>query len=380
MTNFDIIKQLSDDTDIKEILDRALNNGTFDKNDNINDGIDPLDLDDGKKLLECNDLNLLGAAADTLRKRSAGDLVTFVIDRNINYTNICTSKCKFCAFYREPDAKDAYVLSIEKILEKVDEAVRLGATQILIQGGLNPDIPIEYYEKMLKEVKKKFHVQMHAFSPPEIVHISKLYGAGIKETISRLHEAGLDSIPGGGAEILDDRVRDSVSPEKIGWKKWQEVMLAAHSLGMPTTATMVFGHEETTEERIKHIIRVRDMQKHYHGFTAFIPWTFQSENTELPGTSTGIDYLKMVAVSRILLDGHIKNIQASWVTQGIEVAQIALDFGANDLGGTMIEENVVRAAGVPFHSKSIDEFIHAARKLGRPVAKRDTLYNIIERF
>ena len=380
MTNFDIIKQLSYDTDIKDILGRALNNGTHDKNDNMNDSIDPLDEDDGKKLLECNDLNLLGAAADTLRKRSAGDLVTFVIDRNINYTNICTSKCKFCAFYREPDAKDAYVLSIKKILEKVDEAVRLGATQILIQGGLNPDIPIEYYEKMLTEVKKKFNVQMHAFSPPEIVLISKLYGAGIKETISRLHEAGLDSIPGGGAEILVDRVRDSVSPEKIGWKKWQEVMLAAHSLGIPTTATMVFGHEETTEERIKHIIRVRDMQKHYHGFTAFIPWTFQSENTGLPGTSTGIDYLKMVAVSRILLDGQIKNIQASWVTQGIEVAQIALVYGANDLGGTMIEENVVRAAGVPFHSKSINEFIHVAGKLGRPVAKRDTLYNIIERF
>jgi len=212
------------------------------------------------------------------------------------------------------------------------------------------------------------------------VHISKLYGAGLKETISRLHDAGLDSIPGGGAEILDDRVRDSVSPEKIGWKKWQEVMLAAHSLGIPTTATMVFGHAETLEERIKHIIRVREMQQKYHGFTAFIPWTFQSENTRLNGTSTGIDYLKIVAVSRILLNGYIRNIQASWVTQGIEVAQLALNYGANDLGGTMIEENVVRSAGVPFHSKSMGEFIHAARKLGRPVAKRDTLYNIIEKY
>lgn len=367
MTNFDILKKFSDETDISGILDRALNN-------------ELLDINDGKRLLESNDINLIGAAADALRKSSAGDLVTFVIDRNINYTNICTSKCKFCAFYREPDAKDAYILSIEEILEKIDEAVRLGATQILIQGGLNPDIPIEYYEKMLKEVKKKFNVQMHAFSPPEIVHISKLYGAGLKETISRLHDAGLDSIPGGGAEILDDRVRDSVSPEKIGWKKWQEVMLAAHSLGIPTTATMVFGHAETLEERIKHIIRVREMQQKYHGFTAFIPWTFQSENTRLNGTSTGIDYLKIVAVSRILLDGFIRNIQASWVTQGIEVAQLALNYGANDLGGTMIEENVVRAAGVPFHSKSMGEFIHAARKLGRPVAKRDTLYNIIEKY
>jgi cyclic dehypoxanthinyl futalosine synthase len=233
---------------------------------------------------------------------------------------------------------------------------------------------------MLSEVKKRFNVQMHAFSPPEIVHISKLYGASLKETISRLHEAGLDSIPGGGAEILDDRVRGSISPEKIGWKKWEEVMLAAHSLGIPTTATMVFGHEETLEERVKHIIRVRDMQEKFHGFTAFIPWSFQSENTLLHGNSTGIDYLKMVALSRILLNGHIRNIQASWVTQGIDVAQMALFYGANDLGGTMIEENVVRAAGVPFHSKSADEFIHIAKMIGRTVAKRDTLYNILERY
>jgi cyclic dehypoxanthinyl futalosine synthase len=367
MTNFDIIKKFGDDPEINEILSRALDN-------------ESLDINDGLKILKSNNLNLLGEACDSLRKRSAGDLVTFIIDRNINYTNVCTSKCKFCAFYREADAKDAYVLSIEDIINKVDEAVKLGATQILIQGGLNPDIAIEYYEEMLNEVKKKFNVQMHAFSPPEIVHISKLYGAGIKETISRLHDAGLDSIPGGGAEILDDRVRGSISPEKIGWKKWQKVMLAAHSLGIPTTATMVFGHEETPEERIKHIIRVRNMQEKYHGFTAFIPWTFQPGNTLLHGNSTGIDYLKMVALSRIFLYGYIRNIQASWVTQGIDVAQMALYFGANDLGGTMIEENVVRAAGVPFHSKSVDEFIHITKRIGRPVAKRDTLYNILERY
>jgi cyclic dehypoxanthinyl futalosine synthase len=367
MINFDMIKKFGDDPEINEILSRALCN-------------ELLDIEDGIKILKSNNLNLLGAAADALRKRSAGELVTFVIDRNINYTNVCTSKCKFCAFYREADAKDAYVLSIDEILTKVDEAVKVGATQILIQGGLNPDISIEYYEKMLSEVKKRFKVQMHAFSPPEIVHISKLYGASLKETISRLHEAGLDSIPGGGAEILDDRVRSSISPEKIGWKKWGEVMLAAHSLGIPTTATMVFGHEETLEERVKHIIRVREMQEKYHGFTAFIPWSFQSENTLLQGNSTGIDYLKMVALSRLLLNSHIRNIQASWVTQGIDVAQMALYFGANDLGGTMIEENVVRAAGVPFQSKSSDEFIHITKKIGRPVAKRDTLYNILESY
>jgi cyclic dehypoxanthinyl futalosine synthase len=368
MTNFELIKKFSGDDPVLEILTRALNG-------------EPLDLEDGVSLLICSNLNLVGAAADVLREKSAGELVTFVVDRNINYTNICTSKCKFCAFFREPEASDAYVLTIDEILSKIDEAVRLGATQILIQGGLNPSIPIEFYEDMLRMAKEKFNVQMHAFSPPEIVHISKAYGASIKETISRLHEAGLDSIPGGGAEILDDRVRNSVSPEKIGWEKWAEVMLEAHSLGIPTTATMVFGHAETFEERIKHILRIREMQEKHHGFTAFIPWSFQSENTQLKGAgTTGVDYLKMVAVSRIMLNGSIRNIQASWVTQGLSVAQVSLNYGANDLGGTMIEENVVRAAGVPFHSKSIEEFVHVAKKLGRTVAKRDTLYNILETY
>lgn len=367
MTNFDIIREFAD-SDISEILTRALKTTPGVK--------------EGSELLESSALNLLGAAADELRKKSVGELVTFVADRNINYTNVCSSKCKFCAFYREADAEDAYVLTAEEIIVKVDEAVRMGATQILLQGGLNPELDVEYYEEMLRQVKKRFRVQMHAFSPPEIVHISKLYGAGIKETISRLREAGLDSIPGGGAEILDDRVRSTVSPNKIGWKQWREVMLSAHSLGVPTTATMVFGHSETLEERIKHIVRIREMQEKYSGFTAFIPWSFQPENTLLSGASlsTGIDYLKMVAVSRILLNGYIKNIQASWVTQGIKVAQVALNYGANDLGGTMIEENVVRAAGVPFRSRSIDEFVHIAKKMGRPVAKRDTLYNVLERY
>ncbi len=367
MTDFDKIKKFADDDGVLEILSRSLNN-------------EPMEMKDGVKLLKSTSFNLIGAVADELRKKTVGELVTFVVDRNINYTNVCSSKCKFCAFYRESDAKDAYVLNIEEILSKVDEAVRLGATQILLQGGLNPSLSIEYYEEMLRKVKSRFNVQMHAFSPPEIVHISKLYGVGIRETISRLHDAGLDSIPGGGAEILDDRVRGFVSPSKIGWEKWRDVMLAAHSLRIPTTATMVFGHAETLEERIRHIIRIREMQEMYGGFTAFIPWSFQAENTQLSGSSTGIDDLKMGAVSRILLNRYINNIQASWVTQGLPMAQVALNYGANDLGGTMIEENVVRAAGVPFHSRSIEEFVHVAKKLGRPVAKRDTLYNILERY
>ncbi len=366
MMNFDVIKSLHD-SEISEILERALSN-------------EVLGIKEGVMLIESHDLILLGAAADTLRERSTGNLVTFVVDRNINYTNVCSSKCKFCAFYRDADSKEAYVLPIEEIIKKVEQAVKLGATQILLQGGLNPDISIEYYEDMLREVKRRFNVHMHAFSPPEIVHISKLYGAGIKETLARLRDAGLDSIPGGGAEILDDDVRRKISPYKIRWKQWQEVMLTAHSLGIPTTATMVFGHVETSKEIIKHIIRIRNMQKKYHGFTAFIPWSFQEGNTKLRGKATGVDYLKIIAISRILLHGFIKNIQASWVTQGLPMAQVALNYGANDLGGTMIEENVVSATGMNVKSKSVEELVHAVKKIGRPVAKRDTLYNILKRY
>ncbi|MBI5252977.1 MAG: dehypoxanthine futalosine cyclase [Euryarchaeota archaeon] len=367
---------------------------------------EPLSLRDGIKLFESS-VQLTGLVADRLRRRSAGDVVTFVIDRNINYTNVCISGCKFCAFYRSPASKDAYVLTQEELLEKVAEAVKLGATQVLLQGGHHPELPFEYYENMLRSMKEKFpRVQRHAFSPSEIAHIAKISGSGIKETLKRLIEAGLQSIPGGGAEILDDKIRKKISPGKIDWKGWKKVMVTAHSLGIPTTATMVYGLTEGYKERVRHLLRIRKIQEKTHGFTAFIPWSFQPGNTALAreykiSDSSGIEYLKVVAASRILLSGAIRNIQASWVTQGANVAQVALSYGANDFGGTMIEENVVRAALVKAHAGTSttkpsaggllssgadsqylppDEIVRLIKNAGRSAAQRDTLYRILKRY
>lgn len=345
---------------------------------------DDLTANDALAIYEEIDLHAIGVSADNLRRHTSGDLVTFVVDRNINYTNICLAKCRFCAFYRDYDSDEAYVLTTKELVGKVAEAVGFGATQILLQGGLHPDLPFEFYEEMLATLKDRFPaVQLHAFSPPEIVQIARVNRSLFRETLSRLHDAGLDSMPGGGAEILDDRVRGEISPEKISWKTWERVMVTAHSLDIPTTATMVFGHMETLKERIRHLFRIRDIQERTGGFTAFIPWTFQEKNTELEGRfkpTGGVEYLRTVAISRLILNNYIPNIQASWVTQGRKVAQIALLFGANDFGGTMLEENIVRAAGVVFHRITLDEIRHLTDRLGRPVAKRDTLYNILEEY
>ncbi len=349
---------------------------------------EPLTQDDGKALFETSDLLTLGMAADRLRKNACGDTVTFVIDRNVNYTNICTSGCKFCAFYRKKNAADAYVLSVDAIMEKIKEAVGLNATQILMQGGLNPDLPLEYYEEILKKTRERFpDVQRHFFSPSEIHFMAEISGNTLNEVLARLKDAGLSSIPGGGAEILDDRVRKKVSPNKIGWKDWKNVMVTAHDMGIPTTATMVYGLQETIEERVKHIMRIREIQDETHGFTAFIPWSFQPENTRLakelcePDTNSGgVDYLKMVAASRILLDGAIDNVQVSWVTQGLKVAQVALNYGANDFGGTMIEENVVKAAGAKIQYLPPEKIVRIIKDAGRPAARRDTQYGIIEEY
>ncbi len=360
------------DKELMAILDKAL-------------GSEPLSLRDGIKLFESN-VQLTGLAADSLRKRSAGDVITFVIDRNINYTNVCISGCKFCAFFRSTGASDAYVLTTQELLKKVAEAVKLGATQVLLQGGHHPELPFEYYENMLRSMREKFpRVQRHAFSPSEIAHIAKISGSSIKETLKRLIEAGLQSIPGGGAEILDDKIRKKVSPKKIDWKGWKKVMVAAHKLGLPTTATMVYGLTEGYKERVRHLLRIREIQEQTHGFTAFIPWSFQPRNTALAreykiSDSGGIDYLKVVALSRILLSGAIRNIQASWVTQGANVAQVALSYGANDFGGTMIEENVVRAAGADSQYLPPDEIVRLIKDAGRQPAQRDTLYRILKRY
>ncbi len=293
------------------------------------------------------DLNLLGQLADEIRQRLHPEpIVTYVIDRNINYTNICISGCKFCAFYRAPGDSSGYVLSREDLAKKIEETQALGGTQILLQGGLHPDLPLSFYEEMLSFIKDNFGIHCHAFSPPEIVHIAHISGLSVKGVLERLIKAGLDSIPGGGAEILVDRVRRQISPRKASTDEWLDVMETAHGLGLKTTATMMFGHIERLDERIEHLLRLRDLQDRTGGFTAFIAWPFQPQNTALKvRPSTGHDYLRLLAISRIVLD-NFPNIQASWVTQGPKVAQIALFFGANDFGSLMIEENVVAATGV----------------------------------
>jgi cyclic dehypoxanthinyl futalosine synthase len=323
----------------------------------------------------------LGRMADeargTLHPEGMG---TFVVDRNINYTNICINRCRFCAFYRDADHPEGYVLGRRELFRKIDETLSLGGTQILIQGGLNPELDMDYYLDLLRSIKERFDINVHGFSPPEITYIADKSNLTVRETLALLREAGLDSIPGGGAEILSDRVREMMSPKKLSSSGWLKVMREAHTLGMRTTATMMFGGKEKPEDIIEHLERVRALQDITGGFTAFIPWSFQPGNTEFRGMvpATAVDYLRVLALSRVYLD-NIQNIQASWVTQGLKMAQIALRFGANDMGSTMIEENVVKAAGVS-HKVSMDEMVTAIKGAGFVAAQRDTYYNLIKRF
>lgn len=329
------------------------------------------------------DLLEIGERADNIRKTFHPEgIVTFIVDRNINYTNICINKCRFCAFYREPESPDAYRLSKDEIFRKIEETISLGGTQILLQGGINPELGIDYYVDLLKSIKERFPVNIHGFSPPEIAYLSERHKLTIRETLLILKDSGLDSIPGGGAEILSDRVREVLSPRKIRSSEWLKVMEEAHRIGMRTTATMMFGSIEEPEDIIEHLDAIRRLQDRTGGFTAFIPWSFQPGNTKLIQGSrfkvqlaTAVDYLKVLSISRIYLD-NIKNIQASWVTQGLKLAQVALRFGANDFGSTMIEENVVRAAGVSY-SVTKEDMIEAIRKAGFRPAQRDTYYNIL---
>lgn len=345
------------------------------------DGTERIERAAALELLTNSDLLALGKRADAIRRQLHPDnIVTFVVDRNVNYTNICESKCSFCAFYRSKDAVDAYVLDPELIYEKIAELVAQGGTQLLMQGGLNPDLKIDFFEMLFSEIKNRFpDVQNHSLSPAEVTCIAANSDLTLDETLARLKDAGLDSIPGGGAEILVDEVRSRISPKKIGWKQWGEVMLKAAGLGMPTTATMMFGSSEKAEDIVEHLFRVREMQDQGGSFTAFIPWSYQPGNTELGGdTASGIDYLKVLALSRIVLD-NINNIQASWVTQGAKMASVALFFGANDLGGTMLEENVVAAAGCSF-CMSQQEMINLIHGAGFRAAQRSTTYSIIREY
>ena len=332
-------------------------------------------------LLTDGGLLAVGRQADAIRReKHAHNRVTFVIDRNVNYTNVCTTKCRFCAFYREAGHPDAYVLGYHDILAKVRELVDHGGTQLLMQGGLHPELKIDWFEDLFRLIRQHFPaVRIHSLSPAEVVHVAALSGLTMEECLARLHAAGLQSLPGGGAEILVDTVRLEVSPSKIGWQEWAAVMRTAHALGMPTTATMMFGATERPEDIVEHLFRIRELQVETGGFTAFIPWSYQPGNTELGGeTASGVEYLKVLALSRIVLD-NVPNIQASWVTQGAMLAQVALFFGANDLGGTMLEENVVAAAGCTFRL-SIEEIIDLARGAGFIPARRTTTYDILEEY
>jgi len=329
-------------------------------------------------LLRSDDLIGIGREADAVRKRlHPGNVITYQIDRNINYTNFCTEYCSFCAFYRPVRSSQGYVQPLESIYQKIDETLALGGTGILMQGGLHPDLKMDYYENLLTSIKRRYpHVHLHCFSAPEILNMAEICGLTIRDTISRLRDAGLDSIPGAGAEILDDEVRFRIARLKCRTEEWLEVHRTAHQLGLRTTATMMFGVGETLQHRVNHFDRIRQLQEESGGFTSFIPWFFQRENTSLGAfvkeEATAVDYLKVLAVSRLYLD-NVLNVQASWLTPGHKICQIALRFGANDVGSILIEENVVNAAGCKNTSTEEDLRYLIADAGFRPI-KRDTLY------
>jgi cyclic dehypoxanthinyl futalosine synthase len=322
---------------------------------------------------------LLGRLADDLRRRKHPEgVVTYIIDRNVNYTNVCVARCKFCAFYRPVGSAEGYTLGFDEIFRKIEETMALGGGQLLLQGGHNPDIPLAWYEDLFTQVKARYpEFRLHALSPPEVIHISRLSGLSVPQVIDRLIAAGLDSIPGGGAEILVDRVRKLLNCyNKATADEWLDVMRHAHLAGLRTTATMMYGTVETVDERLEHLFRLRDLQDEHGGFTAFIAWSYQPEHTELGGTeATGVDYLRTLALSRLVLD-NFDNLQSSWVTQGGKVGQLSLAYGANDMGSVMIEENVVRAAGAEY---CMDEFevVRNIENAGFVAKRRNMHYEVL---
>lgn len=336
--------------------------------------------DEGLMLLQSHDLAAIGSAADQVARRLHPENVrTYNIDRNINYTNVCTAVCHFCAFYRGPKSDEGYVLSTEQVLEKIGETVELGGNQILMQGGLHPKFKLEWYEDLLRSIKSEFpEVNIHAFSPPEFHHFTKVNNLSIEEVLRRLKEAGLGSIPGGGAEILVDRVRSELTRGKVMTDDWLNVMRVWHKMGGKSTATMMFGHVETLKERIEHLERLRQLQDETGGFTAFICWTFQPDNTDLSDVpaSGSFEYLKTQAIARLYLD-NFPNIQSSWVTQGLKIGQLAMLFGANDMGSLMIEENVVAEAGT-VHYLSLDQIRDSIEELGFEARQRDVFYDLVD--
>jgi cyclic dehypoxanthinyl futalosine synthase len=338
-----------------------------------------VDAADALELYRHAPTHLLGHLADTIRARKHPDgIVSYIIDRNVNYTNVCVAKCNFCAFYRPVGSSEGYVLGFDEIFRKIDETIAVGGNQLLLQGGHNPDLPLEWYEDLFRTVKARYpEFKLHALSPPEVIHISRLSQLPVPTVIERLVSAGLDSIPGGGAEILVDRVRRLLHCYgKASADEWLDVMRHAHRAGLRTTATMMYGTVETDEERIEHLMRLRDLQDETGGFTAFITWSFQPEHTERGGgEATGIDYLRTLALARIVLD-NFDNLQASWVTQGGKVGQLSLAFGANDMGSVMIEENVVRAAGASYCMDEV-EIVVNIEDAGFRAKRRNMHYEIL---
>ena len=358
---------------VEEILGKALDG------ERISD-------DEAVALLSSRELVAVGRVADELRGRKTDpDRVTFIVDRNLNYTNICVTDCDFCAFYRSPgDRNEGYLLPKPVIFKKIEETLAIGGTGVLMQGGHHPDLGIDYYEDLFSSIKQRYKIHLHALSPPEIQHIARRSKLTVWETLSRLRDSGLDSIPGGGGEVLVDRVRDIIAPKKTKSSEWLDVMRHAHKLGMSTTATMMYGHVETVPERVEHMRRVRELQDETRGFRAFISWTFQRDGNRLSDQvsdeqmPTSFDYLLTQAVSRIYLD-NVDHIQSSWVTQGLKIGQVALGFGADDMGSVMIEENVVSAAGTTYRT-STEELVHLIRSLGKIPVQRDTLYRDVKVF
>ncbi|HEX8774735.1 MAG TPA: cyclic dehypoxanthinyl futalosine synthase [Pyrinomonadaceae bacterium] len=360
---------MSKTNDIQKILDRTLAG-------------ERLSAEDCTRLLESNEVARIGVAADEIRQRRHPEgIVTYIIDRNINYTNVCNVVCTFCAFYRRPGAPDTYVQTVDEICRRIDETIALGGTGVLMQGGLHPDFGIEWYEDLLRTLHARYpDFQLHCFSPPEIHNIHLISGLDYETIMARLKAAGLYSLPGGGGEILDDEVRKRVST-KCTTDEWLAVMRAVHRVGLRSTATMMFGIGDRIEHRVRHLQRVRDLQDETGGFTAFIPWTFQRENTALgrriKDEPTGIDYLKMLSVSRLFLD-NISHFQSSWLTQGLRLGQVALRFGADDMGSIMIEENVVSAAGA--HNRADEAMLrYLIREAGFKPQQRDILYRHVHR-
>ena len=336
--------------------------------------------DEGLRLLECRDLAALGRAANEVTLRLHPESYrTYNIDRNINYTNVCTAVCDFCAFYRRPKSAEGYVLSHEEIFAKIEETVALGGDQILLQGGLHPDYKIEWYEELLQAIKGRFpQVNIHGFSPPEIHHFTKVSKLSLREVLERLQRAGLGSLPGGGAEILVDRVRAAITRGKVMTDDWLNVSRVWHELGGRSSATMMFGHVETLAERIEHLERLRQLQDETGGFTAFICWTFQPDHTDMADTPSAgsFEYLRTNAVARLYLD-NFANIQSSWVTQGQKIGQLALLYGANDMGSLMIEENVVAEAGT-VHHLTLEQIRSSIAELGYTPRQRNVHYQLID--